>query len=294
VLLIGTRRGLRDLDSGETLVDGQAVTALAVGRGGWYALLDRRLVVRDLVPIGELPAPDGQSLAALADGAVVVGRTGGRLSVLGGAEPCDLMSFESVPGRQHWENPAAATPDTRSMAVGESRLFVNVHVGGVWFSDDTGVSWQAAVEPEADVHEVRTGAASQVAVAAAVGFGWSQDGGWTWSWTVDGLHAGYLRALCLTGDTVLVAASDGPFTKQGAVYRAGLGPAVGFKRCERGLPESFPGNVDTGRLDAAGSRVAFGFGESVYVSEDEGRAWRVAAQLSDPVTAVRFGALGVA
>ena len=46
MLVVGTRHGLRDLDSGETFVDGMAVTAIAPGgAGGWYALLDRRFVV---------------------------------------------------------------------------------------------------------------------------------------------------------------------------------------------------------------------------------------------------------
>ena len=69
------------------------------------------------------------------------------------------------------------------------------------------------------------------------------------SWNTDGLHDGYLRAVSIDGETAYVSASDGPFTKRGAVYRARLGSA--FVRCEVGLPEWFPDNVDTGRLDAA-------------------------------------------
>ncbi|HXW32250.1 MAG TPA: hypothetical protein VEJ21_04090, partial [Acidimicrobiales bacterium] len=92
MLLVGTSRGLHDIDSGETLVDGPAVTALAPGGPGgpggaggaesWYALLDRRSVVvldkgmSTTVPAGELPEADGQSLAVLPDGTAVVGRTG--------------------------------------------------------------------------------------------------------------------------------------------------------------------------------------------------------------------------
>jgi hypothetical protein len=290
VLLVGTKRGLQDLDSGETLVDGRAVTALAPGLGGCHALLERRLVVR-IDPggpsaLGELPEPDGQSIAVLPDGTVVVGRSGARLAVVG-TEVLDVPAFESVPGRDGWKNPAAPSPDTRSMAAGANRLWVNVHVGGLWSSEDRGVTWRTAIVPDADVHEVRTGASGQVAVAAAAGFGWSQDEGRSWSWTTEGLHAGYLRALCLDGNAVFVSASDGPFTKHAAVYWAQLGST--FTRCEHGLPGWFPGNVDTGRLDAAHGRVAFGFAQHVYLSEDEGRSWRVACQLRDAVTAVRFG-----
>ena len=87
MLLVGTTRGLLDLDTGKTIVDGPAVTALAPGPNGWHALLNRRVVVRldggDAKTVGELPDDDGQSLAVLADGTVVVGRTGARLARVG-------------------------------------------------------------------------------------------------------------------------------------------------------------------------------------------------------------------
>jgi hypothetical protein len=293
MLLVGTSHGLRDLESGEKFVDGMAVTALAPGGAdGWYALLDRRFVVlldEDIggtVPAAELAEPDGQSLAVLSDGTVVMGRTGARLTIVDlHGEVRDVPAFQTVPGRDRWENPAGPTPDTRTMAVGMKRWWVNVHVGGVWWSDDAGETWHGAVEPGADVHEVRAGTDGRVAVAAAVGFGWSEDDGESWSWTTDGLHAPYLRAVALDGDTAFVSASDGPFTRSGAVYRSRLGSS--FVRCEAGLPERFDGNVDSGHLDAAGGRVALGFGDHVYVSEDKGQTWRVAL-VPEPVTALRF------
>ena len=143
-------------------------------------------------------------------------------------------------------------------------------MGGLWHSGDRGESWHGVIEPGADIHEVRAEYGS-VAVAAAVGFGWSEDSGKSWSWNTEGLHDSYLRAVCIDGETAYVSASDGPFTRRGAVYRARLGSA--FVRCEEGLPEWFPGNVDTGHLDAAGGRVVIGFGEEVHVSEDDGESW---------------------
>jgi hypothetical protein len=291
MLLVGTGQGLQDLDSGDTLVDGHDVTALASGAGGWHALLDGSRVVRvdsdATVAVAELPQPDGQSLAVLADGTVVVGRTGARLAMVeSDGTLVDVPSFEAVPGRDHWKNPANPEPDTRTMAAGPSRWWVNIHVGGVWWTDDTGETWQGAIDPEADVHEVCAGADGRVAVAAAVGFGWSSDDGKTWSWTTEDLHASYLRAVALDGDTAFVSASDGPFTSSGAVYRARLGS--GFVRCETGLPDRFGGNIDSGHLDATAGRAAFGFGDRVYVSDDEGSTWQVAAQLRGPVRAVRF------
>jgi len=292
MLLVGTTHGLWDLDTGDSFLDGQAVTALAADADGWRVLLDGRVVVRldsgNTVELGALPEPDGQSLAVLADGTVVVGRTGARLAVVSpDSKVVDVSAFEAVPGRDSWENPANPTPDTRTMAAGPRRWWVNVHVGGVWWSDDAGQAWQGAIEPEADVHEVRTDADGHVAVAAAVGFGWSSDDGESWSWTTDGLQVSYLRAVALAGDAALVSASDGPFTNSGAVYRARIGSS--FVRCQAGLPDRFEGNVDSGNLDAAAGRAAIGFDDRVYLSEDEGRTWRVAAVLPAPVSAVRFG-----
>jgi hypothetical protein len=287
MLLVGTRQGLFDSDAGTAFVEGHAVTALAFGPRGGYALLDRKTVVclddGDAVTVGALPADDGQSLAVLADGTVVVGRTGARLAIVG-AQVEEVRAFEHVPDRDHWKNPAGPTPDTRSLASTGAHLWVNIHVGGLWHSGDRGESWRGVIEPDADIHEVRSDAGS-VAVAAAVGFGWSADGGQSWSWTTEGLHDSYLRAVCIAGDTAYVSASDGPFTHRGAVYRAPLGSS--FIRCVEGLPEWFPGNVDTGHLDAFGGRVVIGFGQEVHVSEDGGESWK-ANTVADLITAVRL------
>jgi hypothetical protein len=288
MLLVGTKQGLLDLEAGHTLVAGHSVTALAPGPQGWHALLDGRVVVRlddaEVITVGELRDDDGQNLAVLADGTVVVGRTGARLSIVG-TEAEELGAFDQVPDRDHWENPAGPTPDTRSMATGGGDLWVNVHVGGLWQSSDNGESWQGVIEPEADIHEVRADDGS-VAVAAAVGFGWSEDAGRSWSWSTEGLHDSYLRAVGIDGENVYVSASNGPFTRRGAVYRARLGEA--FTRCEKGLPAWFPGNVDTGHLDAAGGRVVIGFGDELHLSEDDGASWH-ASKAPDVITVVRFG-----
>lgn len=288
MLLVGMRTGLLELDAGRMVVDEQAVTALAPATSGWNALVDGQVVIRfdhsEVMNVGQLPVKDGQSLAVLPDLGAVVGRTGARLAIVG-PEVESLQAFEQVPGRDHWQNPANPTPDTRSMATSGEDLWVNIHVGGLWCSGDRGKSWRGVIQPDADVHEVRASDAT-VAVAAAVGFGWSENGGDAWTWTTDGLHAHYLRAACIDGETVYVSASDGPFTKRGAVYRARLGAP--FVRCEQGLPAWFPGNIDSGHLDAAGGRVAIGFEKDVYVSEDDGNFWR-RSEVPDLITAIRLG-----
>jgi hypothetical protein len=125
VLLVGTKQGLLDLDTGHTLVDGPTVTALAPGPRRCHALLDRQVVIRlddeGVMTVGELPTDDGQSLAVLADGTVVVGRTGARLAIVG-TQVEEVSAFEQVPDRDHWKNPANPAPDTRSMATGGEDL----------------------------------------------------------------------------------------------------------------------------------------------------------------------------
>src|SRR5579862_8853604 len=105
MLLVGTNQGLLDLDTGRSLVDGHTVTGLAPGPGRWHALLDRQVVIGlddgEVVTVGELPVDDGQSLAVLADGTVVVGRTGARLAIVG-AQVHEVTAFEQVPDRDHW------------------------------------------------------------------------------------------------------------------------------------------------------------------------------------------------
>jgi hypothetical protein len=235
--------------------------------------------------MGALPEPDGQSLAALSDGTVAVGRKGARLAIITlDGSVVDVAAFGAVPGRDDWENPAGPTPDSRTMAAGPRRWWVNIHVGGVWWSEDAGQSWHGAIEPDADVHEVRTGSDGQVAVAAAVGFGWSSEDGESWSWATDGLHASYLRAAALVGETAFVSASDGPFARSGAVYRARFGSS--FIHCEAGLPSTFAATSIPATSTQRPAGPPSVFGERVYVSEDKGLTWRAVADLPDPVRAL--------
>ncbi len=218
---------------------------------------------------------------------LLVGMTGARLVRVSGSQVRPISSFDSLPGRSEWENPAGPTPDLRSIAVAEDgQWLANVHVGGVWASDDEGSSWRAVIEPAADVHEV-TAAWGRVAVAAAIGAGWSENRGATWQWSTEGLAGSYARAVALDGDTIYVTASTGPSTTAGAIYRASLGK--GFEKCTRGLPEWFPFNIDTGSLSARDGRVAFGTRDgTVFESKDEGSSWGVVAEHVGPVRCVKL------
>ncbi|MFZ2058893.1 MAG: hypothetical protein WAV54_15925 [Acidimicrobiales bacterium] len=295
MLLVGTTAHLEDLDRSYFYADDVSVTALAVGSfaGGvgsllpsssrpvWSLLDGERIVALeefDVSPLVRLPSATAQSLAAVSGGGLLVGLEGAHLlTVSRDGLVGELPSFDAVAGRDAWKNPSASTPDLRSITVTSADIwFANVHVGGVWRSSDRGASWQDVIAPEADVHEVVAGDGGCVAVAAAIGFGWSKDGGDTWQWTTDGLHAAYSSAVALDGDTAFVTASTGPETTDGRLYRCRLGDS--FELCSGGLPESFPFNLDTGSVAASAGQVALGTRDGrVFRSGDSGSTWSLVA-----------------
>ncbi len=307
MLIVGTVAHLEDIDRSYTYAEDVSVTALAVGAfvGGVgsllpsgprpvWSILDRERLVQleefDIAPLVRLPTATAQSLAVSPGGSLVVGMEGAHLltvspdGVIG-----ELSSFDEVSGRDSWQNPAAPLPELRSIAVSSGDVwFVGVHVGGVWRSKDRGDSWQNVIPPEADVHEVVAGDGGRVAVAAAVGFGWSEDGGDTWQWTTEGLHAGYSRAVALDGDTAFLTASTGPKTTDGRLFRCHLGDSL--EPCAGGLPESFPFNLDSGSVAASAGRVALGTRNGrVFRSGDGGSTWSLAADRMRRVSVLRFG-----
>jgi len=306
MLIVGTTAHLEDLDRSYTYAEDVFVTALAVGplpaEGGLlpsgsrpvWSLLDGERIDRleefGVAPTVRLPAPTAQSMAAVPGGSLLVGLEGAHLLTVSSLEASisELASFEVLEGRDGWKNPAASTPDLRSIAVSSTgSWFANVHVGGVWKSDDSGQSWRSVIAPDADVHEVVTGDGGRVCVAAAIGLGWSEDGGGTWRWTTEGLHATYCRAVALDGDTAFVSASTGPGGNDGRLYRCRLGEPL--EPCSGGLPESFPFNLDTGSVAASAGQVALGTHRGqVFRSSDSGSTWELAAQGMRPVRVLRF------
>ncbi|MGO9582416.1 MAG: hypothetical protein ACLP36_06370 [Acidimicrobiales bacterium] len=308
MLIVGTTAHLEDLDRSYTYAEDVSVTAVTVGTfsggvgsllpGGGrpvWSLFDKERIVTvgefDITPLARLAKANAQSLAAASAGRLVVGLEGAHLvTVSPEGAVGELASFDQVAGRDTWSNPAGPTPELRSIAVSESDVwFVNVHVGGVWRSQDQGQSWDNVIPPESDVHEVVTGVGGCVAVAAAIGFGWSKDGGDSWQWTTDGLHASYARAVALDGDDrAFVTTSTGPETTDGRLYRCHLGDP--FEPCSGGLPESFPFNLDTGCVAASAGHVALGTHNGrVFRSGDNGSTWELAAEGMRPVRVMRFG-----
>jgi hypothetical protein len=291
VTWIGTDRGLFALDgTGQrTVIDHGPVRALS---GRWALVGDEVVTVddRDVAKIeGGLRA---HCLVDAGDG-LYVGTSEATLLRLDPRSPERglerVEGFDRIDGRDGWYTPWGAPPDVRSLAVSSDRaLLVNVHVGGVWRSSDGGATWTSVVDVDNDTHQVHADPSNaEVVAAAAVGFGRSHDGGRTWEWSDDGLHASYCRAVALAQATELVTASEGPFSKRGAVYRRPASSDEDFERCRAGLPEWFPFNLDTFRLAAAGDDVVLGCEDGrVFGSADAGGTWDLLATDLGPVRCV--------
>lgn len=297
MLLLGTADHLEDLDRQLTIAEDVSVAAIAVSPSGGaesaYALLDGDRVARveeyELAPIASVGPAKGQSLAAI-EGGLLVGLENAQLAELSflGTELSPIESFGMLPGRSRWRNPAGRQPDLRSIVVtGSGTWLVGVHVGGVWRSADAGTTWTNVVSADDDVHELCAGQGGIVA-AAARGFGWSLDDGVTWQWTTDGLHARYCRAAAVDGDIAYVAASTGPSTDDGRLFRAPLGSA--FEPCRGGLPERFPYNLDSGSLAACRGEAAIGTPDGqVWRSHDGGETFAMVTERVGRVRVLRFG-----
>lgn len=293
-IFVGTQEGLFRVQSrkAERLAEG-SFTALAREENRWWAVLEGRELQRsdDGVRWSHAGKIEGLQLNTLLPTAagLLVGTSGAHLYVFQEGKLAALSSFDTAPGRDGWYNPAASRPDVRSLSQAPSgALFVNVHVGGILRSEDEGKTWAPTLDVNADVHQVLFDAGSKRLLAAAArGFGASDDQGQHWKFETRGLHASYLRAVAVAGDTVLVTASTGPFTRNAAVYRKPVRADAPFERCEQGLPRSFSDNIDTFCLEASGPAVAFGTSSGhLYLSLDQGVRWNLVAEELPPIQCV--------
>lgn len=295
-LLVGTVNGLAAFDPGSAsrrdALGGHDITAIAVEARRTWAIVDGKTLRAgdDWNAVAHVEGPPATCLVPASTG-VLVGTEGAHLLRLDGGRLEPVPSFDTAPGRDTWYTPWGDPADVRSIAVGaDDALYVNVHVGGVVRSRDGGRSWTPTVDVEADVHQVvaHPTRAGVVLVASAAGFGVSRDGGDSWVFTNDGLHAHYLRAVAVADDLVFVSAATGFRGKRAAIYRKPLDGGA-FERCQGGLPKWFDGNIDTACLAATGRLVAFGTEDGfLYLSRDAGHTWEVHAKDLGAVRAVRF------
>jgi hypothetical protein len=226
--------------------------------------------------------------------ALYVGTDGdARLLTLSQGALVPLTGFDGTPGRSGWYAGTAIIDGrevgpplgVRSLAATADGavLLAAVHVGGIPRSTDGGAGWQPTMDVDHDVHEVCAHPARPgwVAAATAVGLCMSSDAGATWRAHTDGLHATYCSAVAFAGDDILVAASTGHFTSEGALYRGQVG-ADGvdgpLARMEMGDGPWLDGIVDTACLAARGDVVAaVTKSGTLYVSRTAGHRWSVQA-----------------
>jgi hypothetical protein len=297
-ILVGTRAGLWQLrgDAVEPLeaLTARTVTALARRGSDTWAIVDGRTLWHgagarwnERASLGDRPAT---CVAATPDGLLIGTAEAHLLRVRGDAvEPVE--PFETVEGRATWHTPWGEPADVRSIAVAlDGTVYVNVHVGGVVRSRDGGRSWTPTLDIDVDVHQVvaHPARAGLVLVAAYDGFGLSRDGGDSWQFVTDGMHAHYARAVAVAGEAVLVSASTGPGGRRSTLYRRTLDGATAFARAE-GLPW-LDDNIDTGCLAADGPLAAFGTEDGrVFRSLDGGARWSLVTKGLPAITAVTIG-----
>jgi hypothetical protein len=284
-ILVGAGDGLHILEDGREVEvvsvgwadSAGALTTLAPGASARWAIVDAHEIWRsEGSGWTHVVTARPHEIRCIADTAagVLIGTAEAHLHrVVEPPAPLETVgSFGEVEGRDGWYTPWGGPPDTRSIAEDDDAVYVNVHVGGIPRSRDGGETWEPTIDVDADVHRVWAGR-SGVFAACARGLAVSRDGGDTWRIEAEGLHASYCRGVTVCGDTVLVSASTGPRGGRAAVYRRPLGGGP-FERCERGLPEWFDGNVDSGWLDASPELAAFGTPDGrVFASDDEGASW---------------------
>jgi hypothetical protein len=275
-LLVGTAGGLLQLDDPEPLIPDTAINHIARAADGWWAVDGSGGLHRDGEQVAT--ASDNVTLNCVlpVNGEIWVGASQARLFRLEGSDLVEDEGFSNAPGRDDWYTPWGGPPDVRSMAAdADGTLYVNVHVGGILRYDEEGP--RPTLDQDADVHQViadptRTGT---VLAACARGLAQSTDGQ-VFTYRDDGLHSAYCRAVALAGDTVLLSASTGPFSRQARIYRGDL-TSGSFGACTNGLPEWFDENVDTHCLAVVDGVAYAGHGITVWRSDDEGVSWTEAA-----------------
>ncbi|MEZ4521963.1 MAG: hypothetical protein R3A46_10030 [Thermomicrobiales bacterium] len=304
-LLVGTEDGLYALDANgaDRRLPGRSVSNLVPSDdGGWWAILDRRFVVRsaDAVEWHEVAGFHDVEVASIAPDreTVWIGTFPPHVYRLVGDRVERIEAFEEVAGKESWFTPWGGPPETRSLAVNpDGMVFANVHVGGIPLSSDGGASWQPTIDVQTDVHQVlvHPDDAELILAASARGLAVSRDGGNSWEVYREGVHGHYMSAVAVSGSTAFVTSSTGSSSNaRSAIYRIDLDNPERFERAGEGLPEWFDGNINTFCLDARDNDVAFGTRDGdVFTARVDELVWRHVADDLPPVQSVRLRQLAI-
>ncbi|HEX9977561.1 MAG TPA: hypothetical protein VGB41_02935 [Acidimicrobiia bacterium] len=278
-IMVASGDGLH-VDGSVVAFAGRDVTTLAPADGGWLAVTDRSEAHRVAL---DFSAVSLGTASAQIDSIASFGRTAvagvgdARLEALDGSPQRDA-AFDAAVGRDTWYTPWGGPPAVRSLDQGlDGRRWANVHVGGVLVGDDSG--WRPTMDIDNDVHQVIADPVRPASAwaAAAVGLGWTTDGGASWSWTDEGMQASYARAVAVAGDAAFVSGSKGPGGRKAMLYRGS--PTAGLEPCAGPFDE----NINTGWLAARGAVVAFLTPTGgVMVSSDRGTTWEEAFRVGAP------------
>lgn len=298
-LILGTDKGLQWFLESEQRIELalHSITAIAPSLNELWAVVDQKSVWhRNKRGEWQVVASTGQDLQLNCieplNGKVLVGTTEAHLLAIAHGSAQFINSFDLAPGREEWYTPWGGSPDVRSLAIGtRGELYANVHVGGILRSKDGGHSWQPTIDLHSDVHQVLTvrDRPGFVLAATAQGLATSTDGGDSYSFDRDNLHATYSRAVAVCGETILMSTSVGPSGGKTAIYRRSLDQPGTFEKCDQGLPQWFSDNINTVRLAALGDLAAFGTSDGqIFISNDAGLTWKQLASGLPPIRCLNF------
>src|SRR2546425_3942430 len=112
MILAATSDGIRDVETGEVALAGCDVTHLVAAGDGVWALADHQDVLHAAAPGGGRPIartekPTARCVLPRGDGTLLVGTAGAHVLRWSGDGLRRLRSFDAVPGRDRWKNPAA-------------------------------------------------------------------------------------------------------------------------------------------------------------------------------------------
>jgi hypothetical protein len=266
-VIAGTEAGLFRLgDSNGVELEGLHVSDIALGADGPWAIADASTVLRrsPADTWDEVTSVAGRRLNCLrlTQSAVFIGTDQAHLLGMRGASAEPVPGFEEAPGRADWYTPWGGPPEVRSIAAGGDSLYVNVHVGGILRSDDGGATWSPTIDIHSDVHEVIVAGDGAETVLAATAWGLAISRNGGESWDFDDSGLHATYARAVA------------FSEDRILMTASLGPrggdagifrrslgTAGFEKIHTGLPEWFPQNVDTGCVAARNGVVSLGTGD---------------------------------